>query len=254
MRISTFLAALLFCAQAAFAHDMWLEPHSFDGKMGEPVELRLLVGDHGRVHDERPLGLDRAFRFQLYDNGKFSEVRYPDGMGTVVMERLPAYITFDSEKFNAYAAEEGHRHRAPAGMRVRERYTRHIKTIVFGSEARDDDFKRPVGMVLELIPLDDPRRVSAGDSFALLALFEGNPLPGARIAVYANGVEQVVRTNRQGQATFRVDQPGAILVRTTLLRPWRCDDADYESFWAALTFENRASPRNSKGGLSAARE
>lgn len=222
---------------------MWLEPNRFAGKMGEPVELRLLVGDHGRVQDERPLGLDRAWRFQLYDDGKVtnlgSDVRYPDGVGTVVMERLPAYIAFDSEKFNEYAAEEGHRDRAPAGSRVRERYTRHMKTIVSGSDARDDDFKRTAGMVLELIPLDDPRMVRAGDSFALLALFEGKPLRGARLVVYANGVEQVLRTNRRGRATFRLDRPGPILIRTTLLRPCRCDDADYESFWAALTFETR---------------
>lgn len=241
---------LVMFASSLLAHDMWLEPVHFSGTKGKPAELRLLVGERYAPEAERPLGIDRAYRFQFFDDEKMTdlleqdELLFPRGSGAVVMERIPASIEMPAEKFNTYLEEEGHfdviHRRIEAGAYdhpVRERYTRHLKLILAGSQHQDNDYGHIFGLKLELVPRTDPRTVRAGQAFEVLVLFDGKPLTNARLAIYQkDSAEKLARTDSAGKARFTVKR-GTILVRTTHLRPCECDDADYESSWAALTFE-----------------
>lgn len=243
MRLVSLLALV---ASPLLAHDMWLHPVRFVANAGDRIELRLLVGEKLRPQQRLSLSPDRITRFERFDQGATvnlldgaGSLRFPIGSGVLIMERLPASIRLTPEKFDAYLAEEGYEELPRSTDRpVRERYSRHLKTIVSGNGASDRDYSHLFGMRLELIPLTDPR-APMHHSLEFQLMFEGKPRSNARVVlVSADGSEQIERTNESGKVRFRIDTPGLKLARATLLRPCsKCDDADYESFWTSLTFE-----------------
>ncbi len=259
---ATFIAVLLMLPSAALAHDFWLEPSDgFHPAAGDIISLRMFVGEAFKPEQELPPVSERITRLEVVSSsGKFDMT--PEGRrdilpaialsdpGTfaIAMEREPSFITLDAEKFNSYLEEEGHH--AIVGARLkdgsyakdgRERYTRHLKMILSVGESTEA-WSHQFGTKLEILPLADPAGLRAGSKLPVRVLFEGKPLAGARVGVVSRqdgniSREKMVRTDRSGNAKVTLDSAGDLLVRTTYMRPCaKCDDADYESFWSAMTF------------------
>jgi uncharacterized GH25 family protein len=256
------LAILLFASMPALAHDFWLEPSDgFRPAAGDIISLRMFVGEAFRPEQELPPVSERITRLEVVSSsGKFDIT--PEGRrdilpaialsdpGTfaIAMEREPSFITLDAEKFNSYLEEEGHHAIVSArlkdgsyGKPGRERYTRHLKMILSIGESTEA-WSHQFGTKLEIVPLADPAGLRPGSRLPLRVLFEGKPLAGARVGVVSRqdgtiSREKMVRTDRSGNASVTVDSGGDFLVRTTWMRPCaKCNDADYESFWSAMTF------------------
>lgn len=124
---------------------------------------------------------------------------------------------------------------------VRERYSRYLKSLLQAGSRHDETYKRELGFALEIIPLANPYELKVGDSVKVKVLFEGKPLPNAK--VFADNREagstrtQQARTTPDGIAALELDRSGFWLVRLVHMR--RCADvaeADWESFWAAYSF------------------
>jgi uncharacterized GH25 family protein len=171
----------------------------------------------------------------------------------VVMERTPQMITLEAPKFNEYLAEEGLnsilQKRAAIGATAnegRERYTRYLKALLQVGARRDDTYMRIAGQRLEIIPENNPYDLRPGGTLRIRVLFEGRPLPGARIFAYNRLATaeraHILSTNlsAEGYASFTLDRAGLWLVRLVHMRSCqKCLDADWESFWAAYAFELR---------------
>lgn len=124
---------------------------------------------------------------------------------------------------------------------ARERYSRYLKSLLQAGARHDETYKRELGFKLEIIPQTNPYELKIGDSLEVKVLFEGKPLPNAK--VFADNREagstrtQQTRTTAAGIATVKLDRSGFWLVRLVHMR--RCAalaEADWESFWAAYTF------------------
>ncbi len=255
------LATLLLAglAPAVLAHDMWLEPSRYFQKPGEQTPMHLLVGERLTPEEEVPIGMPRVTRLELAGPGGVTDLRRGKGSpltlpkeGTYVlgMERIPAGVELPAEKFNTYLEEEGHfdavRERMAAGEydgEVVEVYTRHLKTIVQSGARPDDSYRHVFGMKLEIVPITNPAALKAGGKLEFRILFDGKPLSHARVSLFwkegDKKRDKISRTATDGTASFTVEKASVHLLRVTHLRRCECDDADYESFWAALSFAIR---------------
>jgi len=71
-------------------------------------------------------------------------------------------------------------------------------------------------------------------------LYEGKPLAGTLIMALQRGrpgAVSAVRSDSRGRATLKLDRPGLWLIKAVHMIPAPADaNADWESFWASLTF------------------
>lgn len=180
------------------------------------------------------------------------EAQIPWSGGLILTARTSSNaFTLGAEEFNAYLKEEGlsevlewRRMNGQTSLPGRERYSKYAKSLVT-SGGNNNFHTKPVGLLIEIVPEMSPGELKAGDRLPLRVLFRGKPAAGLQIeAAWAgpNGGKKVTiagRTDRNGRMEVPLGMPGKWRIHT--LRMERCADsdiADWESYWASLTFEN----------------
>lgn len=156
-------------------------------------------------------------------------------------------VTFDSfAEFEKYLVAEGlERNLALAGKRwklsrgVLELYTRCAKSLISGPRAEADAADRVFGFPLELVAETNPYRQH---DLHLRLLYRGRPLEGALVVAFNKAEPSAklkARTDKEGRVTFTLPRAGVWLVTSVHMipTPWYAR-ADWESFWASLTFDS----------------
>lgn len=254
------LSALFAAPLPTPAHDYWLAPETFFAAPRRSVRVRMNMGDHLRIEAERPLQILRTVSFQLYGRDSFQNLipssrdgQMPVAMVAppragnylIAMERNPAFSTLEAEQFTAYLREEGLDSiialRAQANESEsagRERYRRYLKTLLQIGDRRDATFRRQIGHTLEIVPLENPYQLRAGDTLRVRVFFENRPFAGARIFAFNEGAQLEATTSADGTARFQLDRAGLWLVRLVYMRRCAadCAETDWESYWSAFTF------------------
>lgn len=173
-------------------------------------------------------------------------------------------IALTAEEFAEYLRHDGvldvlaaRERDGRAGEAARERYSKHVKTLLTVGGASSGSWATRLGYPIEIVPLADPAAVAPGASLELLVLHDG--VPAADQLVYASHAghhahgddgshrEAVsARTDASGKVTIPISRPGRWYVR--LIRMLEVDEPeiDYESNWATLTFQVGASGSASK--------
>jgi uncharacterized GH25 family protein len=258
------LTLLLLLAGPVPAHDFWMQPETFTPALRRPIALRIFVGDGLEIETERSFEKKPTIRFQALSaagardlmstgtEGKkpFASLTFDmAGSHWIGLERERKTIRIEADKFNEYLAEEGldkvleQRRLAKEDRKPgRERYSRYLKCLVQAGDTRDEAWKKQFGHRLEIVPQVDPSTLKTGDSFKVRVLFEGKPL--ANVPLFAlnrkdseKARSQKLVTAADGTAEVKLSRAGMWLVRLVHMR--RCpdtDEADWESFWSALTF------------------
>ncbi len=257
-----FTGLLMLAAPLSPAHEFWLEPASFFLKPGEATAVRMFVGDGlQKDREERSYERDKAGRYFLQtptdqrnlmlkqaDRSKpvynFSEPQ--PGNYLLLMERKWSFIKLDAHKFEQYLREDGmdyiiaeRKQRGESRKEGRERYQRFLKTLIQVGEVSDATYNKWLGSQLEIVPLANPYRKKIGDTLQLQVTFDGLPLAGK--TVFADNIgsaTQKMVTDADGRVTMKIDKDGLWLVRLVFMQRCRnnCGEADWESFWSALTF------------------
>lgn len=240
------------------AHDFWIEPSTFHPAPGEPVELRLRVGE--RFHGD-PVAFDprRVESFRGVGAGGTLEVAgeagdepagrfHPPAPGDwwIVYDSEPAPIELEGAAFERYLAEEGletvlaeRRARGESARPGREIYSRCAKSVVRAGSGGPAAPRR-VGLELELVLEEAP---SGPGDLRVQLIFRGEPLAGARVvALTATRPDAplVAHTDDDGRAVLPLAAGGVWLVKSVHMVPApadRRDEADWESLWASLTLE-----------------
>lgn len=251
---------LLSMAPALRAHDFWMEPSTFTPEPGERVAVRLRVGEHFKG-DPVPLNPQRVERFAAAGaSGSISVDGAPgaDPAGLVVLGAPGLYqLVYDSSRasvelagpdFEKYLAEEGleriSRLRAERGqtaVKAREVFSRCAKALVAVGGKGAGGHDRVLGLPLELVPEASPYALPRGGSLLVRLLQEGKPLEGALVVALRRGEPArriSARTDAGGRVRLSLDLPGVWLVKAVHMVPApEGVGADWESFWASLTFE-----------------
>ncbi len=259
---------LLLCAvlvESAAAHDYWLAPQNYRPSAGKPVPVRLLVGDEFESEIERTLKKSNTVRFQLLDaQGQSVDLlkTSAEGQKPLIQLSLPqpgayllalqrnwARIEMEAEKFHHYLEHEGltqviqlRKDSGEADKPASERYRRYLKSLLLADGVGGDTWKKQLGHRLEILPLADPSAIKPGAMLPVQVLFESKPLADVQVAAMGRRDRKKVtinraRTDAKGRVELKIDHSGEWIVRLVYLR--RCvepEEADWESFWAAMTF------------------
>ncbi len=262
-------AALLLAGAISFssvAHDFWIEAAPFQVPAGGVVRVSL---HHGECFMGEPVPRDpaRLESFQLVGprgaapvlgrSGSVTGFARPEAPGLHVISyhsgRLPNELPADA--FEAYLREKGldqiaklRAERGDRGRAGREVYSRCAKALIWAGElsapggteiAPQGD--QALGLPLEIVAEGNPCALHPGDALRVRLVFRGEPLPGAMIvAVNRNDpTRHLARpTDAQGRAEFMLGAPGAWMLSCVHMVAAPPDaGADWESFWASLTFE-----------------
>ena len=251
----------LLSGPALRAHDFWIEPSTFRPAIAQRVAVRLRVGQEFKG-DPVPRDLGLLKRFVLAGPGGetavpgvpntepagFLSVPAP-GLYTIVYAGNPEPVQLDARKFNEYLSQEGleaiRELRAKRGQSDepdREIFSRCAKALLWaGGGQAAAGWNRELGLRLELIPEENPYMLTDGQALPVRLLYGGKPLQGALVTAFTKerpGAKISARSDAKGRVGLKIDRPGTWLVKAVHMIPAaRGSGADWESFWASLTFE-----------------
>ena len=130
------------------------------------------------------------------------------------------------------------------GTGAKERYEKHVKSIVQVGDARTAGFGTVLGYPAEIVPLENPYSLAKGASLRVRILVDGQPVAGqyvtygARTASGGTIAEQGHRSGADGVVAIPITSPGVWYVKFINLRkmPKQADEVTHQSKWATLTF------------------
>jgi hypothetical protein len=234
-------------------------PAKFQVKPGERLMISLHVGD-SFPNSEGPMDPARIRDARLSDGSPFGDFSIignathgftrPSAMGSLYasLASEPRFIELAPAKFESYLKEEGldaviaaRKERGESAKPGRELYSKYAKTLLV-SGSSSADYAKPAGLTIEFVPEADPSAVKPGGKLPVKVLWRGQPAAGLFIqAAHSSGsITGVGRTDAQGRIAILLPRAGQWRLHTVAME--RCQDpqrADWESFWASLTFEIR---------------
>ena len=255
-------AALLVLAATTSlrAHDFWIEPRAFTVTPGGLVGLRLMVGQNmlgdALVRDEA--GLERFIvrrgddqqSIPGRDGGEPAGILRVIGPGLMVVgyQSRPHALELSREKFDSYLGEEGLDavQTILAGMKTRptvarEQYIRCAKALLSSGAQAAGQRDRAMGLTLELVADRNPYILAPGQPFPVTLLYNGVPQPDALVIAINRddpGARISARSNAQGRVNFTLTRGGVWLIKAVhMIATPPGSEADWQSFWASLTFE-----------------
>ncbi len=256
---ATVVAFLTIGSGSLLAHDMWIEPATFSPAGGQIVAVRLRVGQD-LIGDPVPRNPALIKQFVVEDaEGRRDVVGRagadPAGLVRVASPGLavigyyshPSAVELSAEKFDQYLKEEGldtaaalRARRSQTGA-VREIFSRCSKSLILSGSTNKMEGDRSLGFPLELVAERNPYLMIAGQDLPVRLTYEGKPLTGA-LVVAINQVSPaeklMARSDANGRVRFRLPRGGIWLVKAVHMIPAPAEaHADWESFWASLTFD-----------------
>ncbi|HTU45391.1 MAG TPA: DUF4198 domain-containing protein [Bryobacteraceae bacterium] len=264
-RIFRLLIASMF-ATATFAHDLYILPQSFGVEAGARVTVGFHNGDSFPESEVAPT-IARLKTAQLLSafggvpiddlkvegNRATGVVMVPDHKGTMILsvETVPNFIELEPEKFIEYLKEEGMEHviewrsqHGEASKPGRERYSKFAKSLIT-SGSPDEFYNHTFGFPIEIIPDANPAALRAGRELPVRIMFRGKPASNLQVeAAWATAEQKkttvIGRTDANGRIRVPINAAGKWRLHSLVME--RCQEpaaADWESFWASLTFEIR---------------
>lgn len=269
MHKSTRFALGILVATTAFGHDLYLMPERFIVTNGEPLAIAVHNGD-SFPQSEASASIERlrdGMMVGVNGNKTIDGLRVDDKrtVGTVVVpsqgelvlsiRTIPNFIELEPDKFLPYLKEEGLKdviawrevNRATK-IPGRERYSKYAKALLLAGNP-SDYYKHVVGFPIEIVPEKDPYTLKKGDSLPVQVLYRGAPAADLQLeADYAgpqgSKTRVVGRTDKDGRISVPLNSTGKWRLHSLKMEHLTPETggepaADWESFWASLTFEIR---------------
>ncbi|MCE7073124.1 MULTISPECIES: DUF4198 domain-containing protein [Dyadobacter] len=252
---------LLFCS-LAFAHEFWLEPVKFWLEKNEKVRIDLMVGEdytgeHSNGHKYKIVKLDHFaqgkkedIRSQVYGDSLSSlDLSFStEGSHLIAFNNTSKFIELEALQFNDYLRTEGLDHVAKLRQQRndtlkagREMYQRCVKTLIQVGKPTDETYAINTGMQLEIIPAKHPYAQSTKGSVTFKVLFGNKPLRNALVLAWhkvkGKTTHESIRSDKDGNASFSIDQNGKWMISTVHMVPSNDPkQADWQSYWGSYTF------------------
>lgn len=237
---AAFAALGLLAALAAHAHDTWIMPVSFTLPAGQAVAARMSAGDG--LKSDAPPRRERLISVELVDASgrkgptdwkaldKHVELAFPApaaGVSCMAVTTKDREIDIKPDIVDAYLAEikpspqilQAWATQRAQGQVWKERYAKDAKTCLrTGTGDAGWPQLQVLGQTLEIVPVQDPTRLTKGGRLDVELRHNGKPLADVALRLYAGtAAERVARTDSQGKANFEVVQAGPHLIATTML-------------------------------------
>lgn len=258
--------AFLLLTTPLGAHDLYILPDNFHIASKGKLAVRFHNGDSFPESEVAPT-IVRLKDAQLRTGGKtvpiqnlriegkrvVGSVEVPPGAGSLLLSvhTAPNFIELAPEKALEYFKEEGltdvidwRAQHGESSKPSRERYSKFAKSLLVSGTA-DDTFRAALAFPIEIIPDVDPYTLHAGGELPVRVLFRGKPAAGLQMeAAWSGGGKAkttvIGRTDAEGRIRVPVTAAGKWRLHSLMME--RCSEpavADWESYWAKLTFEIR---------------
>lgn len=252
-------ALIALVATPLFAHDFWIQPSTFHPKANETVTLQLRVGQNF-LGDPLPRMPELLVDFSAWSGGASQPATgdpYDDPAGAFAAKgngvTVATYVSSGSiaeltpEKFRDYAAQEGlesllaeRQKRGVANKNAIDNFSRCAKAILWGGGSKSG-FDHVAGMTLELVPRANPYALHAGSQLPLQLFYRGKPLAGTLVVAIPQSspaAKVSARTDANGKVILPLARGGAWMIKAVQVVPSSiAPKAEYDSYWASLTFE-----------------
>ena len=269
--LAAFLAApFVSVSLPASAHEMFLKPKSHAVAPDTDLVVELVNGTFER--SDNTIDRDRMSDVSILGGGETRKADPSDwrdddqtsilttavgdaGTYLVGVSTRPSMITMSASAFADYLKSDGVADTLEAFSAsgaegdVRERYSKHVRTIVQVGEARSNDFAEALGYPVEIILERNPLDAAVGDRIGFKVLREGDPVPNQLVYASFDGYHshgddgdhkraQTTRTDENGRGAFTASKAAVWYLTLIHMQKLESDpEADYESNWATLTFE-----------------
>jgi uncharacterized GH25 family protein len=256
------LSSLLLLCSMAFAHEFWLEPIKFWLKKNEKVRIDLMVGeDYKGEHSDgtkyKIVKLDhyganhrQDIRTKVEGDSLSSiDISFAsEGSHLIAFNNTSKFIELEASKFNEYLRTEGLdnviklRDQSKDTLKAgRELYQRCVKTLIQVGDKTDETYGINTGMRLEIIPAKNPYSQKSKGPLSFKILFDNKPLNNALVLawhmVQGKTTHETLRSDKNGQVTFPIDQTGKWMISTVHMIPNNnLKEADWKSYWGSYTF------------------
>lgn len=257
------ILSILLLASALWSHDLYLRPREFRVKPkacgvvefhnGEAFPRSQVPPVVTRLRGATVLsavGKSDVSGIRVVGTAAAGSYRAPGSAALLIVAyTIPNFIELAAAKFDEYLVHEHLNAVRDQRFKMgdsekpgRELYSKFVKAILH-TGGPDQFVTRPVGHTIEFGPASDPASLKPGEKLTVQLLFRG--APAADLAVEAASAtggqvqERLVgRTDAAGKIQIPIDTPG--LWKLHAIRMERRTDtakADWESYWATLTFE-----------------
>lgn len=238
----------------AYAHEFWLQPNVYRGTPGTEVNVSVYVGQNFRG-DSLPYIPDWVERFEATSNTTAAKIMAgigDDPAGRFVLSAPEQYVVsysgrpestdIEPLKFKQYLKDAGLEHlvserQLSKKKSIHEQYVRCAKTII--DAGKEGPVTEPVGLKLEIVPLQNPYRLRTGEKLTVKVLFDGKPLDSALLTAFPRTRSDTpikVRTDQSGLASVPL-HPDEWLLHVVHLVPIDDGVTDWRSYWGSLTFK-----------------
>ncbi len=229
-----FILTVILVSSTAGAHHLWVEKNSDSYTVARGV-----LGE----------------RFDAYEPGRVSDFTalMPDG-SSLKKENIQRADKSDKAVFNvsgkisiaAVTCDWGYRVNTTRGkkfMRRTEAEKEGLKVIsaFFSTQYSKVFFEqgsgntKPLGLKLEIVPLDDPSLLHKGDKLSVQALFDGKPLANALIT---GAEKEEIKTDSNGIGNFIITGKGKTLLMLGHKVPVKNDpEKDFHRYTSFMVFE-----------------
>lgn len=255
------IAFLLFVCSLT-AHDLYLKPVSFRLAPGVPGKVEFHNGEAfpnsqvppvlERLRDATvisPAGREAMTGLRIEGSAGRADFKTPQANAFLLTSRtIPNFIELAPLKFHEYLKHEGldwviewRQKNGEAAKPGREMYSKYVKSILHTGPA-DAFVTKPAGLTIEFVPLVDPASLQPGTNLTVQVLFRGTAAPGLPVeasSFHRGAVKhrQIGRTDSEGKIQIPLQVPGLWKLHTILMeKHGDSERADWESFWASLTF------------------
>lgn len=272
--------AIVATSRMLFAHDFWIVPDAFQVTPGGTLTVRGQTSSKfptsqsavapDRIAEARLVGAASDERLTDFStSGKSLLIRHrPTAPGQLIVavalvsrsarttpERLQRYIALEGapELAERYARDRTY----PKTDSVTQVSAKFAKTLVEVGRDGPRAFDKTVGHALELVPVNDPSLLRAGDTLVVRLLYRGQPVPGAHLhgGAAAPGVTAMsdsaqsavpalagvtAETGADGTARLVLNGSGIWNVRTLHAAPTaEAGAANWEVYFVTLVFSVR---------------
>ncbi len=258
------LAVVLMMSATVQAHELFLQPDSYQLDTGKPLVAEVKVGEafEGSRSIYNP---DKFRRFDVADGDKVSSV--PGRLGdlpsvNLTTETAGLHILIhvstdqklkytDFKKFEKFARHKdllpaiaAHDTRGLPKDSFIEAYSRYAKSLIAVGEGGGTD--RAFGLETEIVALDNPYTDDLWGEMAVQVFYQGNPRANAQVEMFERIGKDVTitlhRTDANGKAFVPVQPGGEYMLDAVVIREPNKDlaadlDAVWETLWANLTFQ-----------------
>ncbi len=190
-------AALGLSANIAQAHDVWL---ATDQAGPSDAALPLVYGHMGEPETYDPAKVKQISAYDLKGKSINTETKVSDNRMTVKPRQAAAMITIEYD--NGYWTKIDADTWENQSKSHFKKYDSASHSLKYNKNLLgwNEQFKQPVGLSMEIVPLSNPLTAKAGDILPVQVLYNGKPLAEAVIEVH--GDDNTYKTDQHGRASL----------------------------------------------------